>query len=149
VNVFLKLATAVHIWLYRSSGGKRASRVGKHEFVLLTTRGRKTGAERTVLVLSFADGPDRLVVASASGARKDPAWFLNVQANPRVTVQLGPDVYAADAIIPAPLERDRLWKQILGEFPTFEKHEKKAGRTIPVVRLVRVLEAAQKRRITA
>lgn len=44
---------------------------GNLDFVLLTTKGRKTGVDRTVVVLSFEHDGDRLVVASASGARAD------------------------------------------------------------------------------
>jgi deazaflavin-dependent oxidoreductase (nitroreductase family) len=138
MNILLKAASAIHIWLYRSSGGKRGARAGKLDFVLLTTKGRKSGVDRTVVVLSFEDAGDRLVVASASGARADPAWFLNLKSNFRVTVQLGADVYPAEAVVPDVAERDLLWKKILREFPKYEDHERKANRTIPVVRLVRL-----------
>src|SRR5262245_45327813 len=137
MNLLLKVAAAVHIWIYRGSGGRRGVRLGGQEFALLTTTGRKSGALRTVIVLSFEDGGDRVVVASASGSPSDPAWCLNLRANPRVTVQYGPDVYSAQAVVTDPAEREVLWKKILSKFPKYADHERKAKRAIPVVRLVR------------
>jgi deazaflavin-dependent oxidoreductase (nitroreductase family) len=132
----LDVASAIHIWLYRATGGRVGSRVGGFDMILLTTTGRKTGAQRTVLVLSFEDAGDRLVVASASGARRDPAWFLNLRSNPRAMVQHRAKTYSAEARIPEPRERDVLWQKILRVFPKYEDHQRKANRVIPIVRLV-------------
>ena len=136
MNLF-KIGNAAHVWLYRASGGKRGARMMGHDIVLLTTKGRKTGAERTVPVVSFVDGTDRIVIASKGGAPKHPAWFLNLEANPDVTVQLGPETYRAKAVIPDPAERDRLYQKAVSEMPQFGNYEKKTDRRIPVVRLVR------------
>lgn len=136
MNLF-KIFNAAHVWLYRSSGGKRGARMKGHDIVLLTTKGRKTGAQRTVPVVSFVDGTDRIVIASKAGAPQHPAWFLNLEANPDVTVQLGPDSYRAKAVIPDRAERDRLYQRAVSEMPAFGNYEKKTDRVIPVVRLVR------------
>jgi deazaflavin-dependent oxidoreductase (nitroreductase family) len=137
MKLIFKLVTTIHVWLYRSSGGKRGARMAGQDVVLLTTKGRKTGAERTVPVMSFADGADRVVVASAGGAPTDPAWFLNLQANPEVSVQLGPELYTAKAVVVEAQERERLWKKVVSEAPQFGGYEKKTSRLIPLVRLVR------------
>lgn len=136
MNLF-KIVTAVHVWLYRSSGGKRGASMKGKDIVLLTTKGRKTGADRTVPVVSFVDGTDRVVIASKGGAPEHPAWFLNLEKNPDVTVQLGPEIYRAKAVIPDSAERDRLFGKAVSEMPQFGEYEKKAKRVIPVVRLVR------------
>jgi F420H(2)-dependent quinone reductase len=137
MNLIFKVVTAIHVWLYRSSGGKRGARMANHDLVLLTTKGRKTGAQRTVPVMSFEDGSDRLVVASKGGAPQDPAWFLNLEADPSVSVQLGPEVYAAKAVVVDAQERERLWQKVVSEAPQFASYEKKTSRSIPIVRLVR------------
>ncbi len=137
MNIIFKLVTAFHVWLYRSSGGKRGARMANHDLVLLTTKGRKSGIQRDVVIVSFEDGADRVVVASKGGAPSDPAWFVNLKADPNVTVQLGPEVYAAKAVVVAPEERDRLWKKVVSEMPNFGEYEKKTTRVIPLVRLVR------------
>jgi deazaflavin-dependent oxidoreductase (nitroreductase family) len=137
MNAIFKLVTKIHVWIYRSSGGKRAASMGGKDLVLLTTKGRKTGVERTVPLMCFPDGADRIVVGSKGGAPEDPAWLLNLKADPNVTVQLGPDVYRARAAIAEPAERDRLWAKVKSEAPQFAQYEKKTTRVIPIVRLVR------------
>jgi deazaflavin-dependent oxidoreductase (nitroreductase family) len=137
MNAMMKAFTKAHVWLYRSSSGKRGSSMQGKDIVLLTTKGRKTGADRTVPVVSFTDGADRIVVASKGGAPEDPAWFRNLQADPNVTVQLGQEIYRARAVIPEREERDRLWTRVVSEMPQFGGYEKKTTRVIPVVRLVR------------
>jgi deazaflavin-dependent oxidoreductase (nitroreductase family) len=136
-KLLFKAFSAAHVWLYRSSGGKRGSTMGGKPILLLTTTGRKTGEQRTVPVMTFEDGGDRFVVASKGGSPAHPAWFLNLEKNPDVTVQLGSDVYRAKAVITEPAERDRLFRKIVGEMPQFGEYEKKTTRVIPVVRLVR------------
>jgi deazaflavin-dependent oxidoreductase (nitroreductase family) len=107
------------------------------DIVLLTTKGRKTGADRTVPVVSFVDGQDRVVIASKGGVSEHSAWFFNLEKNPDVTVQLGPEIYRAKAVISDPTERDRLFQKAVSEMPQFGEYEKKTNRVIPVVRLVR------------
>ena len=136
-NLLFKVVTAIHVWLYRSSGGKRGSSMGGNEVLLLTTTGRKTGEARTVPVMSFKDGSDRIVVASKGGSPAHPAWFLNLERNPDVTVQAGGEEYKARAVITPPEERDRLYRQVVGKMAQFGEYEKKTTRVIPVVRLVR------------
>jgi deazaflavin-dependent oxidoreductase (nitroreductase family) len=137
MNIIFKLVTAFHVWLYRKSGGKRGARMADHDLVLLTTKGRKSGMQRDVVIVSFEDGADRVVVASKGGAPSDPAWFVNLKADSNVTVQLGPEVYAAKAVVVPPDERDRLWKKVVSEMPNFGEYEKKTTRVIQLVRLVR------------
>jgi deazaflavin-dependent oxidoreductase (nitroreductase family) len=132
----LDIASSIHIWLYRATRGRVGSRLGNLDVILLTTTGRKTGVQRTVVVLSFEDAGELLVVASASGARRNPAWFLNLKSNPQAVVQHGPRIYYAEAHVPGPQERDVLWQKILRVFPKYEDHQRKANRLIPVVRLV-------------
>jgi deazaflavin-dependent oxidoreductase (nitroreductase family) len=132
-----KLFNKTHVWLYRSSDGKRASKMAGQDVILLTTSGRKSGVERTVPVIGFEDGNDRVVVASKGGSPEHPAWFLNLKANPDVTVQVGSDVYRATAVITPPEERARLWKKVKSEMPQFGSYEKKTSRVIPIVRLIR------------
>lgn len=137
MSFLFKAVTAAHVFVYRSSGGRIGSRIRGKDLVLLTTKGRKTGAPRTVPLVSFVDGADRLVVASKGGSPEHPAWFLNLRANPDVTVELGPERYAAKAVVTEPEERDRLFGRIVSEAPQFGAYEKKTTRVIPVVRLVR------------
>lgn len=61
---------------------------------------------------------------------------MNVQADPRVTVQTGRDRWHAEAETADEAERARLWRRLIEVNPLLAKIEQKAGREIPVVRLV-------------
>jgi deazaflavin-dependent oxidoreductase (nitroreductase family) len=133
----MKFGVRVHVWLYRQSGGKRAARMEGKPLVLLTTRGRKTGRERTVPVVCFEEGSQRVVIASMGGAPQHPAWYHNLVANPDVEVQFGADIYPARAVIVEGEERAELWKKVVSAMPRFGDYQKKTDRVIPVVRLER------------
>ncbi len=138
MNPVFKLFTRLHTWIYRSSGGRRGSMMGGRQLILLTTTGNKSGQPRTNPVVPHYDGEDMYVMASLAGAPNHPAWFLNLKANPEVTVQRGAETWRARAeIVPEGPERDRLWKDITAQMPNFGEYQKKTTRVIPVVKLVR------------
>ena len=137
VNPLLKLIVKSHVWLYKASGGRRATTMRGRKIILLTTVGKKTGQPRTVPVVPFFEGDDMFVIASMGGAPTHPAWFLNLRANPDVGVQLGPNQWRARAVSVEGEERDRIWKGVTAAMPDFGKYQEKTSRVIPVVRLVR------------
>jgi deazaflavin-dependent oxidoreductase (nitroreductase family) len=138
VNPFFKLFVKAHVWLYRSSGGRRGVMMQGRKLILLTTKGRKTGEARTVPVVPYLEGDDMYVIASLGGAPQHPAWFHNLTADPDVGVQLGPETWRARAeIVPEGPERDRLWKGIADLMPNFAEYQKKTTRVIPVVKLAK------------
>jgi deazaflavin-dependent oxidoreductase (nitroreductase family) len=109
----------------------------RERLVLLTTTGRRSGRRITVPMMFHRDGDRILVIASNQGAPKDPEWYRNLVANPRVKVELANETFDGTA---APLEGadlERQWAAIKQASPFFAEHEKKAGRTIPVVALTR------------
>ena len=105
--------------------------------VLLTTVGARTGRRRTTPMMFHREGDRVLVIASNVGAPKHPDWYLNLVANPRVTVEVGEETYDALASPAEGEERERLWTLIKKEYPFFADHEAKTDRTIPVVILTR------------
>jgi len=120
---------------FRADGG---TSMGNRPLLLLTTRGRRTGAERTSPMMYVrASSDDRLlVIASNAGAARHPAWYLNLLATPSVTVELPGSRFAAVAKPLAGADYDREWSIIKEKFPFFGEHEEKAeGRRIPVVAL--------------
>jgi deazaflavin-dependent oxidoreductase (nitroreductase family) len=105
--------------------------------LVLTTVGRKSGEARETPVGYFT-APDGswLIAASAAGAKANPAWYLNLAANPdRVTVELGGRKVAVTAEQLHDAERERAWTQITTEAPNFRKYETSTDREIPVIRL--------------
>jgi deazaflavin-dependent oxidoreductase (nitroreductase family) len=106
--------------------------------ILVTHKGAKTGQERTTPLVHTRDGDRYVVVASKGGAPTNPAWFHNIKANPRVTVEVGDERFDADAeIYEDGPERRRLFDQQADQMPGFSDYEQKASRVIPVVALTR------------
>jgi len=83
------------------------------------------------------NGSHVYVIASNVGAPQHPDWYLNLAADPRVTVEIGDDTYDATATPLAGAERERVWTDIKTTYPFFSEHEAKTDRVIPVVELSR------------
>ena len=105
--------------------------------LLLTTRGAKTGRERTKPLAYTRDGDRIFVIASKGGAPAHPDWYRNVRANPRVTVEVGPERFEANASVAKGAERRRLYDLQASHMPAFKEYEKRTSREIPVVVLER------------
>jgi deazaflavin-dependent oxidoreductase (nitroreductase family) len=123
---------------FRSHGG----RITKGPFtgrslLLLTTRGRKTGGERTNPLAYTRDGDRIFVIASKGGAPSNPDWYRNLRANPKVSVELGPERFEANASVARGAERRRLYDLQAAHMPAFKEYEKRTSREIPVVLLER------------
>jgi deazaflavin-dependent oxidoreductase (nitroreductase family) len=124
---------------FRATGG--VGELGPVHFdrlVLLTTTGRRSGEKRTVPLGAARDADGHLLLfASNMGAPKHPDWYRNLVADPGVTVEVGPEVYEARAVVTTGDERARLWAAIVAQYPFFADHQAGVSREIPVVALVR------------
>ena len=109
----------------------------RERLVLLTTTGRRSGRRYTTPMMFHREGDRVLVMASNQGDPKEPEWYRNLVANPRVTVEVGDERWDGIATPLQGTERDRQWAAIKAAWPFFGAHEAKAGRTIPVVALTR------------
>ena len=103
----------VHKLLYKLSGGRFGARMGWIDVALVTTTGRKTGKQRTVPIACYPYRDSVAVSASNSGMESHPAWYLNMLANPRVTVQLGKETFEAMAEEVPANEREALWATVV------------------------------------
>ena len=107
---------------FRAKGG-RTSR--KYPVILVTTTGARTGKER-VSPLNFSIDGDRLVViASKGGSPTHPSWYLNLVANPEVTIEHGGEIFRARASTATEPERTRLFDQQAAEMPFFDGYRKR------------------------
>jgi deazaflavin-dependent oxidoreductase (nitroreductase family) len=99
-------------------------------FISLTTTGARSGRSHTVQLGAVPDGDTYLVVASAMGASRHPAWFHNLRANPRVTL----DGRRTAIAVPATgEERDRLFDLVLAVAPGYGDYQRRTSRVLPVV----------------
>ena len=112
------------------------------QVLILTTTGAKSGDRRETPLAYTRDGEDIVIVASMGGAPRNPAWYHNLVAHPRVTVELGGETFEADARVTDPEERRRLYDRHSEIFPGFREYEARTERVIPVIVLKRVAEAA-------
>jgi deazaflavin-dependent oxidoreductase (nitroreductase family) len=111
----------------------------RDRLVLLTTAGRRSGEPRTTPMMFHRDGDRILVIASNIGAPRHPDWYLNVVADPQVTVEVGDESGAARRAVARTLEgaeRETVWEVLKATYPFFAEHERKTTRTIPVVALL-------------
>jgi deazaflavin-dependent oxidoreductase (nitroreductase family) len=127
-----------HVEAYRRTDGAEGYewKDGSH-IILLTTIGHRSGEERTVPLIFGKDGDDYLIVASKGGADEPPAWYVNLEANPEVTVQDRADVFKAVARTATPEEQARLWPIVTKEWPPYDEYQTRTTRRIPVVILQR------------
>ena len=135
---FWKRTGQLHTWLYRATGGRVGHAAGNITNLLLTTKGRRSGAERTVPLAYLPDGDTFVIVASNGGADRHPQWFLNLQANPRARVQVARDMHDVVAHQASAEERARLWPKLKEWNPFYARYELITAREIPVVVLRRL-----------
>lgn len=103
----------VHQLIYKLSGGRLGARMGWIDVALVDTIGRKSGLKRTVPIACYPYRDTVVVSASNSGMERHPAWYLNMRANPEVTVQLGRERFEAIAEEVPQQEREELWQTIV------------------------------------
>ncbi len=108
---FVRLAWSTHRGLYRVTGGRvglRRAKVNRYGMMRLTTTGRRTGRERSVILGYFEDGPNLVTMAMNGWADGEPAWWL-VQAHPETSVDLVDGRRSVRGRSAEGEERSRLW----------------------------------------
>ena len=123
----------VHQLIYRLSGGRVGTRMGWIDVVLVETTGRKSGKLRTVPIACYPYKDSVAVSASNSGQETHPAWYLNMQANPRVKLQLGTEHFDATAEDVPAEEREALWEKVVKINRHQGEYLAKTNREIPLV----------------
>jgi deazaflavin-dependent oxidoreductase (nitroreductase family) len=124
----------LHRWLIERSGGRGV--VGRAlglEMIVVTTTGRRSGRLRTVPLGAVRDGDRWLVVGSNAGRDQAPAWALNMEATPEVSVAVGgaePVPFRARAAVGD--EVDRLWALVTARYPGYTDYQARTERRIPL-----------------
>jgi|SRR6185503_818808 len=109
IKTFWKLHRAV----YRITGGRfglqRPEAGAKFGMLRVHTVGRHSGKRRVTMIGYFADGENLVTLAMNGWGSSDPAWWLNLQAQPLATVDLPDGTRRVRARAATGAERDRLW----------------------------------------
>ncbi|MFB9890783.1 nitroreductase family deazaflavin-dependent oxidoreductase [Planobispora takensis] len=122
------------VWLLRLTRG-RAARLWHRQALILTTRGRRTGRERTVPLQFFPDGDDLIVVAADSGLASPPGWYFNLMAAPQARVEVFGRTYQVNARELPEREADAFWRRVLGVAPDYARYSRRLGRRPALIRL--------------
>lgn len=124
---------------FRANGGRVGGFLDGARLLLLTTTGARSGAPHTTPLGYLPDGGERvLVIGSAGGAPQHPAWYHNLVADPRVTVEDGVFVYDAVATVLDGPERDRVFARAVEADPGWAAYQAATDRVLPVVVLRQV-----------
>ncbi|MEU4805594.1 nitroreductase family deazaflavin-dependent oxidoreductase [Actinosynnema sp. NPDC023587] len=123
---------------FRANRGVVGGPFAGRDLLLLTTVGAKSGQARITPLVYTRDGDRLVIAASYGGAPKNPGWYHNLLAAPKVTVEVGEDKFEATAtVVEDRAERDRLYAGMVAHAPGFADYEKKTDRLIPIVVLDR------------
>lgn len=132
----LKTMNTIHRTMMKVSGGKLGWTAGKMPVIELTTTGRKSGQQRsTMLTTPWAEDDKMVIVASAGGNDGHPAWYLNLEADPAVSIRTEDATVQMTARTVTGDERADLWEQITSKYDNYAGYQKKTDREIPVVML--------------
>jgi F420H(2)-dependent quinone reductase len=124
---------ADQVALYEATDGKEGDTLEGKPVVILTTKGRKSGGLRKTPLMRVEHDGRYVVVASMGGAPKHPVWYLNLLADPHVTVQDGAKVMELRARTATPEERAAWWPRATEAWPPYDEYQKNTDRQIPVV----------------
>jgi len=130
---FIRFFSALNRGFYKLTGGRVASKFHGAPVVLLTTKGRKSGKERTWPLLTVKQG-DAYVFAGSNGGHDDhPHWYHNLVADPNVTVRDRSKTINGRARITTGSEREQLYQKFVDVYDTYADYAKATEREIPVV----------------
>jgi deazaflavin-dependent oxidoreductase (nitroreductase family) len=118
---------------FRANGGKVGGGFEGAPLLLLHTTGARSGRERVNPVMYQAVGDGYAVFASKGGAPRNPDWFHNLLANPRVRAEIGTQTVELTARVADGETRERIWTAQKSAYPGFADYERKTTRQIPVV----------------
>jgi deazaflavin-dependent oxidoreductase (nitroreductase family) len=128
----------VHVRVYRQTGGERGYHWRGATILLLTTKGRVSGQERTTPLIFRSDGERWVVIASQGGAPDHPQWYKNLAGDPQATIQVKDERIPVRARDAEGEERSRLWSLMTENWPAYDSYQRRTARQIPVVVLERI-----------
>jgi len=131
----IRAMSRTHAGVYRTSGGRLLGRVAGMPVLLLTTTGRRSGRPRTATLTYFRRGGDLVVIGSFGGSDLPPAWWLNLQRDPRANVLIGGTTSKVTARATTAEEHDRLWPLVTKTNPGYARYQRRTTRPIPIVLL--------------
>jgi deazaflavin-dependent oxidoreductase (nitroreductase family) len=130
-----RIIPAVHLAVFRLSGGRYGTLLAGHKMLLLTTKGRRSGKRWAVPLLYMEHDGRFLVIGSNWGGPRSPLWVANIAAEPHVRLRVGRRKLRATAHVASGEERDQLWSFVKENYDRYATYERRLGasREIPLV----------------
>jgi deazaflavin-dependent oxidoreductase (nitroreductase family) len=122
-----------HVKRYVETDGAEGHDWQGASVLILTTTGRRSGEPRHTPLIYGRHGDDYLIVGSRGGYDKPPAWYLNLEANPEVQIQVKDERMRACARTATAEEKAELWPIMTAEWPAYDDYQQRTERDIPVV----------------
>lgn len=141
--------TRAHCAIYRGTRGLIGGRLMGIQMLLLTTKGRKTGRDRTLPLAYVEYRGDLVIVASNGGSPRPPAWWLNLQDAQTVRVQVAGERFEAHWRTAPQAERMEYWRKLQAAIPAYRMYRVRTEREIPIVLLRRAEASRQSRPVLA
>lgn len=132
-DTFIKWFMDINAFFLRISRGRIGSRLGTQTILLLETTGRKSGQPRVIPIAYFFHEGIYLIVASNWGKDKNADWYLNLQKQPRATLQVKGKMIPVEAHDAQGEEYARLWKFATEKHPPYFRYKEMTTRYIPIV----------------
>src|SRR4051794_17673121 len=126
----IKVVNTIHRTLVNVTNGKIGGKIGGLPPLVLTTTGRKKGEKRqSMLTAPIVEGDRIVLIASYGGGPKHPQWYLNLQADPNVTLAVagGPTKNYVARTANAE-ERGELWPRITSSYKGYAGYQEKTDR---------------------
>ena len=130
---FLKIFMAMNTFAIRSSRGRLGSRLGTQTILLLHTAGRKSGRHFVTPIAYFQMENYFFLIGSNWGKPSNAAWYFNLLAQPRTTIEVKGKIIPVTARRTEGPEYDRLWKYAIEHHPPYLHYKEMTTRHIPIV----------------
>jgi deazaflavin-dependent oxidoreductase (nitroreductase family) len=123
---------------FRANAGRVEGYFSGATMLLLHHVGAHTGRERVTPLVYLQDGEHWVVAATKGGAPRNPDWYHNLKAHPRVRIEVGAETLRVEAVEVTGAERDALYQRLAQLRPAFAGYQTKTDRVIPMFRLTRI-----------
>ncbi len=134
------IASPLQRVIYVRTGGRILSTIGSgRNVLLLTTKGRRTGRERTTPIFYLRDGRSIVICNVNPGFERTNPWVINLRADPIAKIQIGSESGFYRAHEANSAEVEYFWPRFIAVWPTYQSHYARSGR-----RSIFILESAAK-----
>ena len=118
--------------VFRASKGRLMNSFLGGPVCLVTMTGAKSGKTRRLPLIHIAHGENKILVASSGGMPKNPVWYYNIKAHPRIQIMAGGAQKTYQARQVSDEEKAALWPVLLAVYPDFDEYQARTDRNIPV-----------------